>query len=102
MIYANYDYKQMASLLFYVKSTYYLRLKIKVTFCIFFLFLFGIHISISCLQAKNKLEKSMVADNESGKSVLSQIRTSSGMFITKGQVNLILFSEQCLFLLENL
>ncbi|MCO5587110.1 hypothetical protein L7F22_041057 [Adiantum nelumboides] len=34
--------------------------------------------------AKSKLEKSMVADNESGKSVLSQIRTSSGMFINKG------------------
>lgn len=35
--------------------------------------------------ARNKLEKSMVADNESGKSVLSEIRTSSGMFIARGQ-----------------
>ncbi|KAI5065300.1 hypothetical protein GOP47_0019995 [Adiantum capillus-veneris] len=34
--------------------------------------------------ARNKLEKSMVADNESGKGVLSDIRTSSGMFIDKG------------------
>lgn len=33
--------------------------------------------------ARSKLEKSMVADNESGKSVLSEIRTSSGMFISK-------------------
>ncbi|KAH7295498.1 hypothetical protein KP509_27G052100 [Ceratopteris richardii] len=33
--------------------------------------------------ARDKLEKSMVADNESGKGVLSNIRTSSGMFIEK-------------------
>lgn len=37
-------------------------------------------------QAKSKLEKSMVADNESGKSIVSEIRTSSGMFLAKGQV----------------
>ncbi|GBG70087.1 hypothetical protein CBR_g5719 [Chara braunii] len=36
-------------------------------------------------QARDKLEKSMVADNESGKSVKSQIRTSSGMFMRKAQ-----------------
>ncbi len=35
--------------------------------------------------AKDKLEESMVADNESGKSVKSEIRTSSGMFLMKGQ-----------------
>ncbi|OAE21213.1 hypothetical protein AXG93_4012s1440 [Marchantia polymorpha subsp. ruderalis] len=35
--------------------------------------------------ARNKLKKSMVADNESGKSVESEIRTSSGMFLSKAQ-----------------
>ncbi|XP_021737888.1 probable prolyl 4-hydroxylase 7 isoform X1 [Chenopodium quinoa] len=35
--------------------------------------------------AKDKLEKSMVADNESGKSIPSEVRTSSGMFLQKGQ-----------------
>ncbi|KAH7435237.1 hypothetical protein KP509_06G055500 [Ceratopteris richardii] len=34
-------------------------------------------------KARGKLEKSMVADNESGKGVLSEIRTSSGTFIDK-------------------
>ncbi|RYR33199.1 hypothetical protein Ahy_A10g047760 isoform A [Arachis hypogaea] len=37
--------------------------------------------------AKDKLEKSMVADNESGKSIESEVRTSSGMFLGKGQSN---------------
>ncbi|GMJ09331.1 hypothetical protein like AT3G28480 [Hibiscus trionum] len=35
--------------------------------------------------AKDKLEKSMVADNVSGKSVESKVRTSSGMFLKKAQ-----------------
>lgn len=35
--------------------------------------------------AKDKLEKSMVADNESGKSIASEVRTSSGMFLRKAQ-----------------
>ncbi|KAF7819658.1 putative prolyl 4-hydroxylase 7 [Senna tora] len=35
--------------------------------------------------AKDKLEKSMVADNESGKSIMSEVRTSSGMFLSKAQ-----------------
>ncbi|CAL0308309.1 unnamed protein product [Lupinus luteus] len=35
--------------------------------------------------ARGKLEKSMVADNESGKAILSQERTSSGMFLFKAQ-----------------
>lgn len=35
--------------------------------------------------AKDKLEKSMVADNDSGKSIESEVRTSSGMFLRKGQ-----------------
>ncbi|CAA2983665.1 probable prolyl 4-hydroxylase 7, partial [Olea europaea subsp. europaea] len=35
--------------------------------------------------AKDKLEKSMVADNESGKSIESEVRTSSGMFLKKAQ-----------------
>ncbi|XP_064990929.1 probable prolyl 4-hydroxylase 7 isoform X2 [Musa acuminata AAA Group] len=39
--------------------------------------------------AKDKLEKSMVADNESGKSVMSEVRTSSGMFLEKRQDEVI-------------
>lgn len=35
--------------------------------------------------AKDKLETSMVADNDSGKSVMSEVRTSSGMFLEKHQ-----------------
>ncbi|CAN6441894.1 unnamed protein product [Victoria cruziana] len=35
--------------------------------------------------AKDRLQKSMVADNDSGKSIMSDIRTSSGMFLSKGQ-----------------
>lgn len=35
--------------------------------------------------AKDKLEKSMVADNDSGKSIESEVRTSSGMFLMKAQ-----------------
>ncbi|KAK7848433.1 probable prolyl 4-hydroxylase 7 [Quercus suber] len=35
--------------------------------------------------ARDKLEKSMVADNESGKSIMSEVRTSSGMFLGKYQ-----------------
>lgn len=29
----------------------------------------------------------MVADNESGKSIMSEVRTSSGMFLAKAQVS---------------
>lgn len=39
----------------------------------------------------------MVADNDSGESVESEIRTSSGMFLSKKQV--IVNSEPCLVLL---
>uniref|UniRef100_J3M7P7 Prolyl 4-hydroxylase alpha subunit domain-containing protein n=1 Tax=Oryza brachyantha TaxID=4533 RepID=J3M7P7_ORYBR len=35
--------------------------------------------------AKGRLEKSMVADNDSGKSVMSQVQTSSGTFLAKHQ-----------------
>ncbi|KAK8566029.1 hypothetical protein V6N13_021104 [Hibiscus sabdariffa] len=35
--------------------------------------------------AKDKLEKSMVADNDSGESIESEVRTSSGMFLQKAQ-----------------
>ncbi|KAM7280032.1 hypothetical protein ACFE04_007166 [Oxalis oulophora] len=35
--------------------------------------------------AKGKLQKSMVADNNSGKSIQSEVRTSSGMFLSKRQ-----------------
>ncbi|KAI4304117.1 hypothetical protein MLD38_039672 [Melastoma candidum] len=35
--------------------------------------------------AKSELKRSAVADNESGKSKLSEVRTSSGMFIPKGK-----------------
>lgn len=37
-------------------------------------------------QAKSELKRSAVADNVSGKSRLSDVRTSSGMFIPKGKV----------------
>ncbi|GAV91910.1 2OG-FeII_Oxy_3 domain-containing protein [Cephalotus follicularis] len=39
--------------------------------------------------AKDKLEKSMVADNESGKSIESEVRTSSGMFLAKRQDEIV-------------
>ncbi|XP_045812330.1 probable prolyl 4-hydroxylase 6 [Trifolium pratense] len=39
--------------------------------------------------AKDKLEKSMVADNESGKSIQSDVRTSSGMFLSKAQDEIV-------------
>ncbi|KAJ4847061.1 hypothetical protein Tsubulata_039066 [Turnera subulata] len=39
--------------------------------------------------AKDKLEKSMVADNESGKSIESEVRTSSGMFLQKAQDEIV-------------
>ncbi|RWW32590.1 hypothetical protein GW17_00002726, partial [Ensete ventricosum] len=43
-------------------------------------------LDLSSFLAKDKLEKSMVADNESGKSMMSEVRTSSGMFLEKRQV----------------
>ncbi|KAL5722470.1 procollagen-proline 4-dioxygenase [Ranunculus cassubicifolius] len=39
--------------------------------------------------AKDKLEVSMVADNESGKSIKSEVRTSSGMFLNKNQDEIV-------------
>ncbi|XP_024018499.1 probable prolyl 4-hydroxylase 7 [Morus notabilis] len=39
--------------------------------------------------AKDKLEKSMVADNDSGKSIMSEVRTSSGMFLQKAQDQIV-------------
>ncbi|KAJ4962034.1 hypothetical protein NE237_021944 [Protea cynaroides] len=39
--------------------------------------------------AKDKLEKSMVADNDSGKSIMSEVRTSSGMFLNKAQDEIV-------------
>lgn len=50
-------------------------------------------------QAKDKLEKSMVADNESGKSIESEVRTSSGMFLKKAQVSEKSYSKIFLFLI---
>lgn len=44
--------------------------------------------------AKDKLEKSMVADNESGKSVASEVRTSSGMFLSKAQDDIVAGIEE--------
>ncbi|XP_020096498.1 probable prolyl 4-hydroxylase 6 isoform X1 [Ananas comosus] len=44
--------------------------------------------------AKDKLEKSMVADDESGDSVASDIRTSSGMFLEKHQDEIVARIEQ--------
>jgi hypothetical protein len=37
-------------------------------------------------QGKKKVRRSMVADNVSGKNVRSEVRTSSGMFLAKRQV----------------
>lgn len=42
--------------------------------------------------AKLELKRSAIADHLSGKSTLSEVRTSSGMFITKGKVFLHFFS----------
>ncbi|OEL22779.1 putative prolyl 4-hydroxylase 7 [Dichanthelium oligosanthes] len=39
--------------------------------------------------AKGSMEKSMVADNDSGKSVMSQVRTSSGTFLDKRQDEIV-------------
>ncbi|CAN6280932.1 unnamed protein product [Urochloa humidicola] len=39
--------------------------------------------------AKGSMEKSMVADNDSGKSVMSQVRTSSGTFLAKKQDEIV-------------
>ncbi|PQQ01225.1 putative prolyl 4-hydroxylase 7 [Prunus yedoensis var. nudiflora] len=47
--------------------------------------LFFIRVFFLRRNAKDKLEKSMVADNESGKSIESEVRTSSGMFLQKAQ-----------------
>ncbi|CAM8976452.1 unnamed protein product [Rhodiola kirilowii] len=44
--------------------------------------------------ARDKLEKSMVADNESGKSVESEVRTSSGMFLNKAQDEVVAAIEK--------
>ncbi|ONM06481.1 putative prolyl 4-hydroxylase 12 [Zea mays] len=44
--------------------------------------------------AKDKLEKSMVADNESGKSVQSEVRTSSGMFLERKQDEVVTRIEE--------
>ncbi|CAI9109608.1 OLC1v1009457C1 [Oldenlandia corymbosa var. corymbosa] len=44
--------------------------------------------------AKDKLEKSMVADNESGKSIESEVRTSSGMFLRKHQDEVVAGIEE--------
>jgi len=52
---------------------------------------FGI-CSFSSLQARAELKRSAVADNMSGKSTLSDVRTSSGTFLRKGQVRPFLLS----------
>ncbi|KAL0450602.1 UNVERIFIED_CONTAM: Glycerol-3-phosphate acyltransferase RAM2 [Sesamum latifolium] len=44
--------------------------------------------------AKDKLEKSMVADNDSGKSIESEVRTSSGMFLSKAQDEIVAGVEE--------
>ena len=56
---------------------------------------FGIS-SYAFLQARAELKRSAVADNMSGKSTLSEVRTSSGTFLRKGQVRPFLLSY-CLF-----
>ncbi|XP_058073829.1 probable prolyl 4-hydroxylase 7 isoform X2 [Magnolia sinica] len=44
--------------------------------------------------ARDKLEVSMVADNDSGKSIKSEVRTSSGMFLQKGQDEIVTAIER--------
>ncbi|KAJ8643469.1 hypothetical protein MRB53_005217 [Persea americana] len=44
--------------------------------------------------AKDKLEISMVADNDSGKSIMSKVRTSSGMFLKRDQDEIVASIEQ--------
>ncbi|CAI0453710.1 unnamed protein product [Linum tenue] len=44
--------------------------------------------------AKDSLEKSMVADNDSGKSIESEVRTSSGTFLSKYQDEVVAAIEQ--------
>ncbi|PKU69798.1 prolyl 4-hydroxylase [Dendrobium catenatum] len=44
--------------------------------------------------AKSELKRSAVADNLSGKSTLSDVRTSSGMFISKAKDDIVLGIEQ--------
>ncbi|XP_068641581.1 probable prolyl 4-hydroxylase 6 [Aristolochia californica] len=44
--------------------------------------------------ARGNLEMSMVADNESGKSIMSEVRTSSGMFINKAQDEIVATIER--------
>ena len=39
--------------------------------------------------AKGKLQKSMVVDNETGKSIKSEVRTSSGLFLDKAQDEIV-------------
>lgn len=41
----------------------------------------------------------MVADNDSGKSIASEVRTSSGMFLRKGQVSEI---DRCWHLIREI
>lgn len=43
------------------------------------------------IQAKSELKRSAVADNVSGKSKLSEVRTSSGMFIRKAKVASLIY-----------
>ncbi|CAN1322244.1 Probable prolyl 4-hydroxylase 7 [Linum perenne] len=44
--------------------------------------------------ARDSLEKSMVADNDSGKSIESEVRTSSGAFLSKAQDEVVAAIEQ--------
>ncbi|RWW77674.1 hypothetical protein BHE74_00014147 [Ensete ventricosum] len=45
-------------------------------------------VDVECKQARNKMARSIVADNESGNSLTSNVRTNSGMFLQKHQVKL--------------
>ncbi|KAJ6835028.1 prolyl 4-hydroxylase 2 precursor [Iris pallida] len=40
--------------------------------------------------ARDKLEKSMVADNDPDKSIMGEVRTSSSMFLTRNKIKLFL------------
>ncbi|XP_048615047.1 probable prolyl 4-hydroxylase 7 isoform X1 [Brassica napus] len=46
-------------------------------------------VAFAGFQLLGKLEKSIVADNDSGESVASEVRTSSGMFLSKRQDDIV-------------
>lgn len=59
------------------------------------------HASCNCLQAKPQMTKSTVVDNETGKSVDSTVRTSTGTFFGRGQDEVIQHLEKKIALVSS-